>query len=63
MAADLRGQGLGRMMMQDAEARARAAGCRFIQLTTNAERHRARDFYGAVGYTPSHVGYKKSLED
>lgn len=61
VAAALRGRGIGREMMADAEGRARAAGCSMIQLTTHAERNRARDFYDALGFTPSHVGYKREL--
>ena len=57
----LRGQGIGRMMMREAERRAREAGCRMLQLTTNAERNRAREFYDGLGYTPSHVGFKTVL--
>lgn len=59
---DLRGKGIGRALMQDAEARARAAGCGMIQLTTHATRNRARDFYDQLGFTPSHVGYKRVLD-
>ena len=62
VAAELRGQGLGTLMMEDAEIRARAAGCRMIQLTTHASRNRAREFYDGLGFTPSHVGYKRMLD-
>lgn len=61
VSADLRGQGVGRAMMADAEARAREAGCGLIQLTTNATRDRARAFYESLGFTPSHIGYKRDL--
>ena len=61
VATDLRGQGIGQALMEEAERRARAAGCGLVQLTTNATRDRARAFYEALGYTPSHVGYKKTL--
>ncbi|MCU9848909.1 GNAT family N-acetyltransferase [Defluviimonas sp. WL0024] len=61
VAADLRGQGIGRAMMADAEARARAAGCRMMQLTTQKGRNRAREFYDRLGFTPSHIGYKREL--
>ncbi|WP_343081565.1 GNAT family N-acetyltransferase [Ostreiculturibacter nitratireducens] len=61
VAADLRGAGVGAAMMADAEARARAAGCRLIQLTTNATRERARAFYEGLGFTPSHIGFKREL--
>ena len=61
VASDLRGQGLGALMMADAEARARAAGCCLMQLTTNAQRSRARAFYERLGFTPSHIGFKRDL--
>lgn len=61
VAADLRGQGLGAALMRDAEARARAAGCRLMQLTTNRSREDAHRFYDRLGFTPSHIGYKKVL--
>ncbi len=62
VAGDLRGQGLGRELMADAEARARAAGCRLMQLTTNKARTRAHRFYDRLGFTPSHIGYKRELD-
>ncbi|MEM1130813.1 MAG: GNAT family N-acetyltransferase [Pseudomonadota bacterium] len=61
VAASLRGGGVGRHMMADAEARARAAGCRLMQLTTHATRNHARDFYDGLDFEPTHVGYKKQL--
>lgn len=57
-----RGGGLGAALMADAEARARAAGCRLMQLTTNRSRDRAHRFYAALGYVPSHVGFKRALD-
>lgn len=62
VARDLRGQGLGRALMADAEGRARKAGCRMIQLTTQKGRRRAQVFYDALGFTPSHIGYKRILD-
>lgn len=59
--SDLRGQGLGSALMQDAIARARAAGCGLVQLTSNAERKEAHRFYAALGFVDSHVGYKLKL--
>jgi GNAT superfamily N-acetyltransferase len=61
VAADLRGRGIGRAMMADAEARARAAGCGLMQLTTDASRACAHRFYESLGYVASHVGYKRQL--
>lgn len=61
VAADLRGRGLGAALMADAEARARADGCQLIQLTTNATRTDAHRFYARLGFTPSHISFKKPL--
>ena len=61
VAADLRGEGVGALLMAEAEARARAAGCSLIQLTTNRTRVDAHRFYDRLGYEPSHFGYKKPL--
>ena len=41
--------------------RARAAGCGQMQLTTNRSRTDAHRFYDRLGFTPSHIGYKKAL--
>ena len=61
VAADRRSSGIGAELMAEAEARARAAGCRIIQLTTDKSRERAHRFYQRLGYLPSHVGMKKPL--
>lgn len=61
VASDVRGAGVGAALVADAEARARAAGARLIQLTMNTTRDRAHRFYRAQGFKPSHVGFKKYL--
>lgn len=61
IAADQRGQGQGHAMFADAEARARAAGCGLIQLTMNAVRTDSHRFYEQLGFTPSHIGFKRYL--
>lgn len=61
-APDLRSQGIGAALMAEAEARARVAGARIIQLTTDKSRGRAHAFYDRLGYEPSHLGYKKPLD-
>jgi len=58
---DLRGRGVGAALIGDAETRARAAGCRLLQFTTNRSRSDAHRFYDRLGFTPSHIGYKKTL--
>ena len=61
VAGDLRSRGIGAALVADAERRAREAGCRLMQLTSNAGRTRALAFYERLGYAASHVGFKKPL--
>ena len=61
VASDSRGLGIGAALMADAETRARAAGCRLMQLTTNRTRSRAQAFYERLGFTASHIGFKRDL--
>lgn len=61
VSSGLRGQGIGAVMIADAEARARAAGCSLMQFTSNQSRSAAHRFYERLGFTPSHIGYKKTL--
>lgn len=59
--ADLRGQGLGERLMEDAMARARSRGCGVIQLTTDKRRTAAHRFYARLGFEASHEGMKRAL--
>ncbi|TMF13442.1 MAG: GNAT family N-acetyltransferase [Chloroflexi bacterium] len=43
-----RGEGLGRKLMETAEAEARADGCRYVHLDSHS--FRAPDFYKKLGY-------------
>lgn len=61
VAAEMRGNKLGEALIADAEARARQAGCSVLQFTTNKSRQDAHRFYDRLGFTPSHIGYKKAL--
>lgn len=58
---DLRGRGLGRMLMEAVRERAVARGCVLVQLTSNKRRTDAHRFYVSLGYEPSHVGFKLAL--
>lgn len=62
VASDQRGGGIGAALMADAESRARAAGCGLLQFTSNRARSDAHRFYEGLGFTPSHIGYKKQLQ-
>jgi len=61
VASDLRGRGIGTLMLADAEARARARACALIQLTMNTARTDARRFYERQGFVASHTGFKREI--
>ncbi|MEX2628765.1 MAG: GNAT family N-acetyltransferase [Tistlia sp.] len=62
IARPLRGRGLGALLIQEAIARAHAAGCGLVQLTSDASRGEAHRFYGRLGFSASHVGFKLLLD-
>jgi len=59
---DLRGTGVGGVLLEAAVEAARAAGCYRVQLTSNAARTDAHRFYEHHGFTSSHVGFKRLLD-
>ncbi|GAB4084248.1 GNAT family N-acetyltransferase [Myceligenerans cantabricum] len=59
--AALRGQGVGRLLMEHAHDRGRARGCVLAQLTSDKRRPEAHRFYRSLGYAPSHEGFKLPL--
>jgi GNAT superfamily N-acetyltransferase len=59
--SDLRGHGLGRELMEHVVDLARARGTVRVELTTNARRARAQEFYKELGFVASHVGMKLYL--
>ncbi|MFV0334175.1 MAG: GNAT family N-acetyltransferase, partial [Tropicimonas sp.] len=59
--AAARGRGIGAALIRDAAPRARAAGCGLLQVTTIRARRDAHRFSDRLGFTASHIGYKKSL--
>jgi GNAT superfamily N-acetyltransferase len=61
VATSERGSGLGTQMMHWAIDEARRAGCKQVQLTSNAQRPDAHRFYERLGFVPSHVGFKLKL--
>lgn len=62
VAASHRSRGLGRHLFEDAIRRARDAGCGMVQLTTDASRADAGRFYESLGFKPTHIGMKLSLD-
>lgn len=61
VAAEQRGAGLGQLLINWAIDRARARGCRVVQLTTDRQRPDAIRFYQKIGFRPSHMGMKYHL--
>jgi GNAT superfamily N-acetyltransferase len=57
----LRGRGLGQALFEWAIAEARRRGCALVQLTTDKRRADAHRFYGRLGFTASHEGFKLRL--
>jgi ribosomal protein S18 acetylase RimI-like enzyme len=56
-----RGAKVGERLVLEAIARARAAGCGLVQLTSDVSRVDAKRFYERLGFEATHVGMKLSL--
>ncbi|MEO7135141.1 MAG: GNAT family N-acetyltransferase [Vicinamibacterales bacterium] len=56
-----RGEKVGEQLVQYAIARARAAGCGLVQLTSDVSRLDARRFYEKLGFKATHIGMKLPL--
>lgn len=61
VASDLRGGGLGTLLMEDAIERGRLRGCFMVQLTTDRRPEHTRRFYERLGFVASHHGMKRTL--
>jgi GNAT superfamily N-acetyltransferase len=57
----VRGQGIGRILVADSEAWARARGCNRFVVTTALRRTEAHAFYERLGYTHSGRRYGKDF--
>lgn len=62
VASDLRGQGIGKLLIADAFTRAKALGCRVMQLVAHKDRATTERFYRGVGFTVSHSGFKATID-
>jgi GNAT superfamily N-acetyltransferase len=58
VAATERGGGVGRALVEWAIGECRARGCGIVQLTSDERRPDAHRFYEALGFRPTHRGYK-----
>ena len=63
IAAEARGRGIGRALVERAKAMAIAARCHMLQLTTNRQRPQAVRFYERLGFVDSHHGLKLYLQE
>lgn len=61
IAGHLRGNGIGTAMIDAALARAKSRGAVFAQLTSDVRRTDARRFYERLGFSASHIGFKRDL--
>ena len=61
VAAPARGEGLGGRMIEWAIGQCRDHGCVMVQLTSDASRAEAHRFYERLGFSASHVGFKRPL--
>lgn len=61
VAGDLRGRGLGSILIEACLDMARARGCGVVQLTSHDSRTDAHRFYQRLGFSASHLGMKLYL--
>lgn len=61
VASGLRGQRVGRRMLEWAIETCRQKGCGMVQLTSSASRTEARRFYENLGFEVTHLGFKRDL--
>ncbi|MEU4119395.1 GNAT family N-acetyltransferase [Kitasatospora sp. NPDC028055] len=59
--AEERGSGLGTELIEWAVERSRELGADLVQLTSDATRTDAHRFYERLGFTASHIGFKRKL--
>ena len=62
VADELTGQGVGTWFFRKMIERAREKGARLVQLTSDKSRTDAIRFYGNLGFTASHEGFKLKFE-
>jgi GNAT superfamily N-acetyltransferase len=60
---DARGQGIGRLLLRDAERRARQGGAARLEVTSAGHRTEAHAFYRACGFSEGAVRFVKLLGD
>ena len=61
VASSLRGEGIGRRLLEWVIGECRSRGCGLVQLTSDKSRLDARRFYESLGFRASHEGMKLNL--
>ena len=59
---DYRNRGIGEALVGAVIALAEELGCYRVQLTSNHQRPDAHRFYRRLGFTDSHLGFKRTLD-
>jgi GNAT superfamily N-acetyltransferase len=58
-----RGQGIGSLLVAEAETRLKARGCGLVEVTSNRKRLRAHHFYEGLGFERTSYRFAKDLGD
>jgi N-acetylglutamate synthase-like GNAT family acetyltransferase len=61
VAADAQDHGIGRMLVEAAEAWMRAQGCKLVEVTSNDRRAEAHAFYRHMGFEQTSIRFAKTL--